>query len=66
MNYHLRYWWAKLKNDWRQITLRRLDEETVVEQVMSGLKRNPELREIIEDHERRRAEGKNSSQSEKS
>lgn len=51
MNFHLRYWLARLRNEFRQITLQRLSEKDVVEQVMSGLKRDPKLRKLIEEAE---------------
>lgn len=55
LKWHLRFWWAKLRNDFKQITLQRLDEKTVVEQVMSGLKRDPVLRKVIEEEEAKQA-----------
>ena len=59
MNYHLRYWLARLRNEFRQLTLQRIPEEDAVEQVMSGLKRDPGLRKLIEEKEAEmRAEGK--------
>jgi len=51
MNYHLRYWLAHLRNDLRQILCRPIDEADAVEQVMSGLKRDPVLRKLIEEKE---------------
>lgn len=51
MNFHLRYWLARLRNEFRQITFQRLSEKDAVEQVMSGLKRDPGLRKLIEEKE---------------
>lgn len=51
MNMHLRYWLARLRNEFRQLTLQEPDEADCVEQVMSGLKRDPTLRKIIEEKE---------------
>lgn len=51
MNYHLRYWLARLRNEFRQITFQRLNEADVVEQTMCGLKRDPRLRKLIEEKE---------------
>ena len=59
MNYHLRYWLARLRNEFRQLTLQPLSEKDVVEQAMSGLKRDPSLRKLIDEKEAEmRAEGK--------
>lgn len=51
MNYHLRYWLARLRNEFRQLTLQPPSEKDVVEQAMSGLKRDPGLRKLIEEKE---------------
>jgi len=51
MNYHLRYWLARLRNEFRQITFQPVNEADAVEQVMSGLKRDPGLRKLIEEKE---------------
>lgn len=59
MNYHFRYWLARLRNEFRQLTLQPLSEKDVVEQAMSGLKRDPGLRKLIEEKEAEmRDEGK--------
>lgn len=51
MNYHLRYWLARFRNEFRQITFRRPTEEGMVDEVMSKLKRDPMLRKILEEKE---------------
>ena len=60
MNWHLRYWLARFRNEFRQLTLQDVDEADAVEQVMSGLKRDLTLRKLIEEKEAeiRAAEGK--------
>lgn len=51
MNWHLRYWLARLRNEFLQLTFRRPSEEQAVEEVMSGLKRDPLLRRLLEEQE---------------
>lgn len=48
------YWRARLSNEARQIATLPLCERDVVDQVMFGLKRDPELKKIIEEHEAKR------------
>lgn len=51
MKWHLRYWWARLKNDFLQLTLRQPNEAQAVEEIMSDLKRDPTLRSLLEEKE---------------
>lgn len=51
MNWHVRYWLARFRNEFRQLTLRRPTEQSAVAEVMASLKRDPELRKIIEEKE---------------
>ncbi len=51
LRYHLRYWLHRFSNEFRQLTLQRLREQDVVGEVMNGLKRDPLLREVIEEKE---------------
>ena len=51
MNWHIKYWLARFRNEFRQLTLQPIDETDAVTQVMSGLKRDPKLRQIIEEKE---------------
>jgi hypothetical protein len=51
MNYHLRYWLARLRNEFRQLTLQPPSEKDVVGEVMGKLKLNPELRKLLDEAE---------------
>jgi hypothetical protein len=42
---------ARFRNEFRQLTCRRLTEKGVVDEVMGDLKRNPVLRGLIEEAE---------------
>lgn len=53
------HWKARFSNEARQLTGLPLRERDVVDQVMFGLKRDPELRKIIEEHERAHSAGAN-------
>lgn len=45
------HWRARFSNEARQLTGLPLREKDVVDQVMFGLKRDPGLRKLIEEHE---------------
>lgn len=52
MRWH--HWRARFSNEARQLAGLPLRERDVVDQVMFGLKRDPALRQIIEEHEAKR------------
>lgn len=51
MIWHIRYWLARLRNEFRQLTLRRSTDESAVAEVMGGLKRDPTLRQLLHEAE---------------
>lgn len=51
MNWHIKYWLARFRNEFRQITFREPTEASAVTEVMAGLKRDPKMRKIIEEKE---------------
>ena len=50
MKYHIRYWWAKLRNDFLRLFWFGPSEEQFVEEVMSDLERSDGLRALLDKH----------------
>lgn len=50
MKYHIKYWYARLRNDFLRLIFIRPSEQQYVEEVMGSLRRDPELRRHLKNH----------------
>lgn len=51
MKRHLRYWWARIRNDFLRLCWFGPNEHQFVEEVMSGLRRDKKLAELLDEHQ---------------
>lgn len=54
MKYHIRYWWAKLRNDFLRLFWLGPNEAQFVEELMADLRRGSDLRALLDEYESRR------------
>jgi len=56
MKRHLKYWLARIRNDFLRLFWTGPNEEQFVEEVMASLRRDPELAVLLDEHESRRGQ----------
>lgn len=56
MKRHLKYLWAKIRNDFLRLLWTGPNEAQFVEEVMAGLRRDPELAALLDEHESKRGQ----------
>lgn len=52
MKRHLAYWWARIRNDFLRLAWLGPTEEQFVEEVMTGLRRDKKLAELMDEKQR--------------
>ena len=50
MKRHIRYWWARLRNDFLRLILIGPSEAQFVEELMAGLRRDEHLANLLDKH----------------
>ena len=51
MKRHVRYWWAKLRNDFLRLFWFGPNEAQFVEEVMSGLRRDKHMAALLDEYD---------------